>query len=172
MKTNKKFVSSIEEREIHLLIHRISSTWLSKWAEKGQQFLLVLKDHLQTDIIINVGANVYHYNEAHLERLSGYKRCLNPWKHSPNRVQYSDPPLDLANHATDLLILLCFLDHVPGEKHSNVLTVPKQTAVRYRMAQVMLFISNNHHYSAIQISHHLLNTLSVNTTQNNKYHFS
>lgn len=50
------------------------------------------------EIIINFGANNYSSKERHTEKLPGYKIYLNPWKHSPNTVQYSDPPLDLGNH--------------------------------------------------------------------------
>lgn len=43
MRTNRKTVSGGEGKEFHLLIHRVSRTWLSKWAEKGDNNFTVFE---------------------------------------------------------------------------------------------------------------------------------
>jgi len=63
-----------------------------------------------------------------------------------------------------MLILLCSPDHVQKKKSSNVIIVPKQTAACHNAAQVILYISNTHYYSAIQTSPPLLQHAI------NKYH--
>lgn len=116
------------------------------------------------EIFISFGSNAYSYKDTRLERLSGYKRCLNPWNHSPNTVQCSDSHLDLGNHVPDFANTLCPLDHIQKEKSCNVIFAPKKTAACYNVAQVILFISNILCYSAIQTSHPLVQHTI------NKYH--